>query len=372
MALLLVLLCAMLTSGLGIYFLHPGHTTTAAAGTTSIVGQAVFLGSGHGNQTLNQGSNDELQLDLHNIPNPQAGNSYYAWLLPDTSQTESAPILLGQLTVNHGIVHFFYPGDSSHTNLLASVSRFLITQEDANLTPSIPSPDLKAWRYYTAIPQSIAPGQSYSLLDHLRHLLAGDPELNAYHLPGGLDFWASRNTRKALDFATNARNAWHAQNFDSARQQLADALDYLDGTQLVAQDLPPTTPIVANPTYSRFGLLELMPSSQNPPSYLNHIELHLNGVLSAPGATQAQRSLATHIDTSLNNVNSWLQQARHDAAHLAAMNAAQLALPSSLTLLNDLITQANDAYNGCADPSTGILQPGYLTNHRRRSTARHL
>jgi hypothetical protein len=57
-------------------------------------------------------------------------------------------------------------------------------------------------------------------------------------------------------------------------------------------------------------------------------------------------------------VNGWLQQERQDAIQLVHMNDAQLALPSSLNLLNDLVTQANNAYTGLNNPSTGQLQSG--------------
>ncbi len=44
----------------------------------------------------------------------------------------------------------------------------------------------------------LAAGQTYSLLDHLRHLLANDPDLVKLHLTGGLNTWAYRNTQKIL------------------------------------------------------------------------------------------------------------------------------------------------------------------------------
>ena len=154
------------------------------------------------------------------VPNPQAGTNYYAWLLPDKSQSEAAPILLGQLPVNHGSVHFFYAGDQNHTNLLALTSRFLITEETAGSTPAVPSPDLSKWRYYAEIPQTPATGQTYSMVDHLRHLLAKDPELEPNHLPGGLDIWAYRNIQKVMNFASSAQKDWSTQNFASVHRQI--------------------------------------------------------------------------------------------------------------------------------------------------------
>ncbi len=50
---------------------------------------------------------------------------------------------------------------------------------------------------------------------------------------------------------------------------------------------------------------------------------------------------------------SWLGQLRQDAVQLVNMDDAHLALQSSLTLLNNVVTQANNAYLGRKDPSTG-------------------
>ena len=176
---------------MGTFYLLTHHSTTPSTvvGANTIVGQAFFMSSGQMNLTTNQGSNYEIQINLQHIPNPASGNSYYAWLLPDKSQVESAPLILGKVPVNNGAIHFTYSGDGQHTNLLASMSQFLITEESASITPNVPSPDLNAWRYYAALPQTPAQGQTYSLLDHLRHLLASDPTLKSFHLQGGLDIW---------------------------------------------------------------------------------------------------------------------------------------------------------------------------------------
>jgi hypothetical protein len=354
LVLVILLVCVVIGSGLGAFFLfnHPSSTTSTVANT--IVGQAVFVSSGKINETTNQGSNDEFQINLHNIPDPQSGTAYFAWLLPDKSQSEEAPILLGKLTVNSGNIHFFYSGDSNHTNLLAITSQFLITEEAAHLTPVVPSPDQSKWRYYAEIPQTPAAGQTYSMVNHLRHLLAADPELDVYHLAGGLDIWASRNIQKVMDFATGAQKNWNTKNFNTMHAQIVGILDYLDGTKFVGKDVPAGTPITANSKFAQIGLLQLQ-AGQNPSGYLYHIQLHLNGVLSSPGATQYQHTLAAQIDTEITNMQGWLEQVRSDATKLVQMDAAQLALPSSLTLLNDMATQATYAFKGRSD----LQEPGF-------------
>jgi len=364
-ALVALLIVVLIGSGWGTFFLltHRSASTPSPIVTNSVVGQAFFVSSGKLNLISNQGNNDQFQINLHNIPDPHSGNSYYAWLLPDKSQVEAAPILLGKVAVNQGVVHFFYGGDSNHSNLLAITSRFLITEESASITPGIPSPDLTAWRYYAELPQTPAPGQTYSLLDHLRHLLAKDPTLETLHLHGGLAIWTYSNTQKIQGWAGSARDDWNAKDFASLRQNIVKILDYVDGEKLVGQDVPPGTPILADPQIAQVGLLQLK-ANQQPPGYFYHITLHLNGVLSSPGATQYQRTLAAEINSGVNNVNSWLGQLRQDAVQLVDMGDAHLALQSSLTLLNDVMTQANNAYMGRKDPSTGQQQIGVSQIYR--------
>ena len=354
LALVILLICVVIGSGLGAFFLFKHSSSPTQVVANTIVGQAVFVSSGKINEITNQGSNDELQINLHNIPDPQAGTAYFAWLLPDKNQTEAAPILLGKLKVNSGNILFFYSGDSNHTNLLAITSQFLITEEAANLTPVVPSPDLSKWRYYAEIPQTPAAGQTYSMVDHLRHLLAADPELDTYHLAGGLDIWAYRNTQKVMNLAIGAQKNWNTKNFNTMHAQIVGILDYLDGSKFVSNDVPAGTSITANAKFAQIGLLQLQ-AEQNPSGYLYHIQLHLNGVLSSPGATQYQHTLAAQIDTEITTMQGWLEQVRSDATKLVHMDATHLALPSSHALLNDLATQATYAFTG----RSGMQQPGF-------------
>ncbi len=345
LAIAIALVCALLASGLGA-FIYLSHRGVSASHASAAVGQVSFVNSGRANAAASAGINDEVQITLQGIPAPQPGKSYYAWLLPDLRQSEAPDVLLGKLTVQQGAIRFLYPGDSQHTDLLAITSRFLITQEAANVTPDIPSPDLSAWRYYAQLPQTPASGQKYSLLDHLRHLLAKDPDLEAAHLHGGLVIWAFRDTRQVYQWGLSARDDWNAQDYGGVRARAIAMLDYLDGSANVARDVPAGTPILADSHIAQVGLLEFDPTHQNPPGYLYHIDLHLNGVLQAPGATQDQRAEAAKIAAGLSNVKLALTQARHDATLLVHMSDSQLAQPSTLSLINDLVTATTTAYQG--------------------------
>jgi hypothetical protein len=351
-----IVLIAVIGSGVWVFVAHREDTSKGAA--VAPVGQAFFMSSGQVSLDGNQGANDEVQVNLIGIPMPPTGKSYFGWLLPDLNQSEAPDILLGKLPVSHGAVHFLYTGDSQHTNLLAMTSRFLVTAEASNVTPQIPTPDLSAWRYYAQLPQTPAPGQQYSLVDHLRHLLAKDPELDPLHLPGGLSIWAFRDTRQVFQWALSAQTEWNAGHYATVHRQVVAILDYVDGSGEVSRDVPPGTPITADKRIAQVGLLELDPGKQNPEAYMYHIALHLNGVLQSPGATAAQRSEATRINSALSNVNTWLGRVRKDATQLAAMNDSQLAQPAALALINDMVTQATYAYQGTSDPATDQQQDG--------------
>src|SRR5207248_7987532 len=203
-ALIALLILVVLGSGLGAFYLFTRNTPTVV--TNQSVGHVFLLSSGQVNEQSSQGINDELQIDLHNLSNPASGKAFYAWLLSDKKVTEASSILLAKLNVTNGGAQFNYAGDAQHSNLLASYSRFLITEEDASPTPIAPSVDRNTWRYYSELAQTVNPVDNFSLLDHLRHLLAKDPDLEPLHLPGGLDIWLYRNTQKIMQYSGSAKD----------------------------------------------------------------------------------------------------------------------------------------------------------------------
>ena len=75
------------------------------------------------------------------------------------------------------------------------------------------------------------------------------------------------------------------------------------------------------------------------------------------------RTLAKQISGHLPKVRLWLQNVYKDAKALLALRDAQLLQPSTLTLLDDLQTQANYVLVGQLDPSTGQVAPGVVQIH---------
>ena len=332
---------------------------------SQVVGRAFFSSSGQINENTSQGIADQVELDLSNIRDPAAGKSYYAWLLND-DPVEGKALLLGQLPVSNGQVHFHYAGDQLHTNLLDVTNRLLVTEEDAGTAPTTPSLDTSTWRFMAEFPQKPNPQDTvhhFSLLSHLRHLLASDPTLQSLGMPGGLDIWLFRNVQKILEWSGSARDDWASQSTDLMHRHILRILDYLDGLSYVQNDVPVDSPVLVNERIARVSLLEFDVQHQVPPGFLYHIALHLHGMVESPGATTEQKRLAIQIDLAISKVQALLEQVHQDAKKLVVMTDAQLAQPATLSLLDDMVKHAQDAFVGQFDPATGEIQNGVTQIH---------
>ncbi len=368
-ALIAGLLVVLTGSALGTYLYYPRSTPPIQP---TIVGHASFLSSGFlGSRSSNQGITDELQINLQNLPDPRPGKRYYAWLLND-QQLDLPAIAIGTLALNHRQVTMIY-SDPQHNNLLTNYSHFLITEEDANQQPTNPSLDTNTWRYsavFSTKPNPADTTNHFSLLDHLRHLLSQDPKLKLVGLGGGLDIWLFRNTAKILAAAGSARDAQKGctpdpNNLGCAfiHRSLVRILDYLDGSAYVQMDVPPDTQVYIDQTIARVALLEFDVLHQQPPGYLRHIGNHLRELSNAPGVNAAQRALAIQITQAINNVQHWLEAVHADAVKLEKMDNSQISQPGTLSIFNDLFTQANYAFVGQFDPNTSTVKEGVVQIH---------
>lgn len=338
--------------------LQPQAKAVPAPFSPPLVGYVYFQSSGQFNQQGNEGLNDGLLIDLQHIAIPAPGKSYQAWLLSDTNVGEEKAIYLGQLQVAHGDVHSVYV-DPRHINLLTLGSRFLVTEDDTGNIPGFPF-DTSTWRYEGIIPQTPNLHDTmghFSLLDHLRHLLASEPGLNSIGLKGGLDTWFYRDTAKLLEWTFSARDDWASGATAFIRRQITRTLDYLDGFNEVPVDVPPGTPFLGDTAGNRVGLLELEAGRGPTPGLIYEMDRHLVGLDASQGRSMEQHTLTLQILDALNRTQYWLQQARQDARQLLGMDDTQLLSQQAHGLLNDLATDANNAYVGTTDPATGNVQP---------------
>ena len=368
LAMIVLALIAMLLAGVGAILVLFNKMPTSVATAPTTVGQIKFLSSEQLSENSSQGINDQVVVDLNNLTAPSQGKSYYAWLLGDRSESDLKAVLLGALTLANGHAHLLYTGDAQHTNLLLITSRFLVTEEDAVMTPVSPSPDTSTWRYYGEFMQTpnAQDPDHFSYLDHLRHLLASDPVLDDMELPGGLNTWFYRNTGKILEWSSSMREQWEeAKDAGFVHRMAIRTLTYLDGLAFVQQDLPPNTALLVNERLARIGLLNVGGPNQDPACYLSHIDRHLDGVLRAGAATPTLRGRIAGIVTALDSVKSALMQVRHDAQLIMKMSDKQLQQPSTLDIINDMIDSANHAYTGQTDPNTGQMHQGVVWIHEQ-------
>lgn len=365
---LLILVVALIFGVLGSFLLMPHTLSSEAAPAPVIVGEAEYASSGQVSENSSQGIADKVVADFTGIPNPAPHKSYYVWLLSDKKLGDPRSILLGTLQVNQGQAHLAYAGDAQHTNLLLITSRVLVTEEDAAMPPIAPTLDTTAWRFYGEIPSDPINGpnnpQHYSYMDHLRHLLAADPTLDELELQGGLNNWLYQNTSKVFEWAGSTRGQWEeTKDTGYVRRQAMRILEYLDGTTFLYQDLPKNTPLLVNERLARIGLLAVNGPNQDPPSYLAHVDKHLNGLLQANTVTPVVRKQANDLISAMNNVEFWLTQVRRDAQQIMKMSDDQLRQPGTLTVLDDMIANANAAYAGQLDPSTNTTRQGIMWVH---------
>ena len=376
---LLALVILLIGGSLAVYFSF--FSTPAITN----VGHAFFLSSGQLNDGA-QGIADQLQVDLPSIQAPPTGKSYYLWLLPDKDTTPKEdllvpapihpPILLtNNLPVQNNAVHYTYPGDAQHNNLLSEVSRLLITLEDAQKTPTGPSSDPATWKYYAQLPQAPIPGDPKQLrgLDHIRHLYYNENHVKVLGLYGGLDIWCFKNTEKILEWSLSARDDFtsDASNYNLMHDLFISILDYLDGIPNVSIDVPPGTPVRADSTIANISLLTVDPSRQgvaqfldsDPPGDLDHMALHLSELVKASDVSPEGRQLAQDSLGDLSNAKGWLQQVHADAKELFNMDADQLAQSHAQDVLEDLATQATYAYIGRLNPATNKVVPGVSQAH---------
>jgi hypothetical protein len=329
----------------------PSHPGALALGTLD------FTSSGQVDASLTQGYNDIITLTFSQaLPAPDAGLAYAVWLMPDQTDDSTLPLLLGMLHAGESELTYISP---AHTNLLAFYSGVRVTEQSAGSTPRLPSQNPAMWRWQGWIPNVPTPGdeQHYSLLSHMRHLLAADPVLQANGLSGGLALWMTRNVAKVEEWAEAAQGQWHGTATSPAdmaliQRQMTRMLDYLDGAAYVWRDVPAGSPWLVDQAGGKIGLINRVPE-QNPPAYLEHVALHLQGLASAPGHTSAQQQLSLLVNTVIQRMQSNLVRVRQDASAVARMNLAQVRQPGTLAPLDEMASLTMQVASGWLDPVSG-------------------
>jgi hypothetical protein len=232
---------------------------------------------------------DVVDINPQHLKQPANGNSYYAWLLPDVGSENGSALSLGQFVLQKdGSAHLQYqsPGEK---NLLATESRFLITEESTPPISGAPTADQSKWRYYGVFPQTPGPGASnyLSALSYLRYLLVSSPtslaDATSPELPGGLGVWLLQNVHMVFDLASQVAGGSTPPSPALIRGYCVQILDLLDGKSFIHNDVPQNTPwLFAGSTIADKPILTLDPNAKVP-GYIHDIESHLLGFVVAPG-----------------------------------------------------------------------------------------
>jgi serine/threonine protein kinase len=347
--------------GLGIAaFFALRNTGTPPPVSSAVVGQIVFLSS-----QGTSGSLDMVQMNLHSLQETQQDRLYYAWL---ETHEDSTVALSWSFTNHNGTPSPASYTQPQHQNLLTHFPYlFLITSQSART--DVPSFDPKDHLYYASIPQKRSTVDNLSLVDHLNRLLTNDPRLEQLTMSDGLRYWLVQNSQALAQEADAARTAWQGKQVTSLRQHLVNSVYYLDGTSCAPSDLqvpPQGTPTTPNVTLTHAVSASLLNCSRNSvlTGLLAAIGAEVHGLTQAPGATQYQTTLAAHIQTALTAIQNQLKRLQQETLQLLLTPDAQLFQASAHTLLNQIVTDAHDAYSGQTTPAqAGIEQVGGDIGH---------
>ena len=135
-----ILLLVILGISLALVTLLPGKSTPPV----SVSGQVTFAQSGQ----AATGSYDQIQVDMHNVPAPPQGYTYYAWIVNGTLENSPAH---WPLSYDSGNLHLDKQSFPGRKNLLYANTLFLVTKEQTGSDPSIPYPDSSSRLYYAQI-----------------------------------------------------------------------------------------------------------------------------------------------------------------------------------------------------------------------------
>ena len=357
---LLIVLLVVVASSTGLYYWLTHNSIGSVPFSGSSVGTAVFVNSGIYSQGNNLGLEDELQIRLHTIAPLAPDKGYYAWLLSDTSTHPTQFLLLRKLPVSSGKVEIVYSYDLQHTSLLAHYSRFLITAEEANRTPTAPSSNPHAWCYYAEIPQKMdsSIGSSTVLFD-IRNLLSNNPDDPTMETIGGLAPRFLKSIQAVQTLSTSARENWNSRHATALRQQVVSILYYIDGTTNVQTDVPPSQDkhTQIDETLAQTPLIDLT-KQQAVSSYIYNINNRLLSLLAAPGASPTMSKRAQQTIDALPDTQNWLQQMHDYARRLLLMTDSALLQPGARDILDNMVTEANNAYNGPIDSSAPTPHTG--------------
>lgn len=310
----LIALVVVVGSVIGIPLLLQQSSADVRAG-----GQVTFFSG----QNAPGAETNALHITLQNLAAPPAGDTYYAWLINDATETV---VSLGSLTEQKQSWSLAYNG--GNINLLAVGDKLEVTQEQGTI--KVPTG--------TAVLVGIFPIKSFA---HVQHLVVSYPET-----PGkiGLLMGMLEQTRQLDIQAAVLQN--DAANHNSAAIECVtqNMLNIVEGAHGAHYQPLASTCTQQNVTATAdgFGLLGK--------GYVAGSEQHASLALSQPDATTAMHQHAALMDVALTNVTNWVTTIEQDVLRLHAH-------PADITPVQEITTLADYAYHGVDTNGDGQIAP---------------
>ena len=323
----LFLVLLVLISAIGANMLlksrQQASTATKAVTTT---GHAFFLDDALGH-------NDQIRIEMQNVPAPANGKSYVAWFQDENGLLQ----LLGPLTLQNGSITYTYPGDKTHSNLLTKIQGFSITQEISGSTPQTPSNQTV---YQAQFDNTTQP--------YLKNILYATPGLPNHQsvVADLLETIKSLNDKAgSIDDSLQVR-----PDYGLVRRQATRIIEVIDGTKyaLSSGDLPNTYHPLE---HASIGLL----SSPKQQGYLDILAAQLDAFKQSAQGDQAQLGHVQNVENALSDLRAWVQKMRVDAVDI--LKAAALNNPTITNIALQLKNTAVDSYVGRTVPPDPAPKP---------------
>jgi serine/threonine protein kinase len=324
----LVLLLVVVGAAIGVNLVLKSQEDTKQTGLTAspLAGHVYFQDDALGHSST-------LRIQMQNVSLPAQGKSYFAWLQDTTGQY----LPLGRLAIKNGTISYLYPGDSKHTNLLGFTRNIVITVEESNNTPQIPSSEVAYLAEFNT-----------KTFPHIKNILYSTPELpNKQSVIVNL-FETIKSINDKAGSIVDSLQGTH--DYGLAHRQAIRIVELIDGTDYARSsgDLPKKEPSL---TKTSVGLI----TSPQQKGYLDLLAQHLAQLKQASGNQETLLQHIQNVENAITDLKDWVQKMRSNAVHI--VKAADLTDPAIIGVALQLKKAAADSYTGRTIPPNEGPQP---------------
>jgi plastocyanin len=277
----------------------------------------------------NLAPSDQVLISINTLPERSSGKATYAWLTGD-----AGPVNLGRVNPGTGGGLELKHDTPDSRNLLASYSRFLVTQEDLEVTPSAPSNDI-------VLSGELPP----NALIHIRHLLVafGDTPNNV-----GLEIGLLRQAEELRRHAEFMRDSQAADNWAGVKLHAEHVVNIIEGDKGPNFGDLDKDGKVTNPG-DGYGLLQ----GGERLGYLQGSKDHAELAAVANDATDAIKLHAGHVAVTVDNVKGWVTTIRDKALEIQKSSGAR----DTEKLVQEILALSNQSLNGVDLKGDGQILP---------------